>query len=225
MAIDAKNRPAAAQGRPRGRPRTETDAAQRERILHIAWTLFAERGYGRTAMTDVAAGARMSLSTIYRFFASKTELFAAIVAQHRHTMLALPGDYDDLPLVEALMRIFHADLDVDAEARRRALITMFIAESRQYPELQPIFHDEGPGQSLALLSAWLEDQKIRGRIAVSNSRIAAKMLMDVAFGAPSLKDGPDPQWPGGDDRAVYLRHCFSMLARGIAPRHEIAGQS
>lgn len=218
MAIDGKKGPLATQNRPRGRPKAETDTAQRERIVRIAWALFVERGYGRTTMTDVAAGAHMSLSTIYRFFPGKTELFAAIVAQHRRSMLALPGDYDDLPLVEALLRIFQADIDAEAERQRRALVTMFIVESRQFPELQPIFHDEGPMHSHALLVAWLEEQKNRGRVAFSDSSIAAKMLMDVAFGAPSLKEGPGPQWPGGEDRAVYLRHCFSMLAQGFAPR-------
>jgi AcrR family transcriptional regulator len=206
-----------ARGR-RGRPKVASDATHREAVTRAAWTCFLERGYGRTTMGDVAAVAHMSLSTIYRFFPSKTDLFSAVVALHRQSMLALPGAYDDLPLDVALGRIFQIDLDDEARRQREALMTMLLVESRQFPELETLLHEHGPQHAQRLLAEWLERQQRLNRLAVSDAGIAAKMLMDVVFGATSLKSTDAPQWPGGDDRPAYLRHCFSMIAEGLKPR-------
>ncbi|MCX8997944.1 TetR/AcrR family transcriptional regulator [Rhizobiaceae bacterium BDR2-2] len=210
-------------GRPRGRPKTAPDDTRRKRITAMARNLFLERGYEGTSMGDVASAARVSFSTIYRLFPGKADLFAAVVSLHRHSMVALPGDYDDLPIEDALMRIFRVDIDTDAERERRAVMNMFIAESRRVPELEPILTRQGPAETHALLSAWLERQQACGRIDIADSAIAARMLMDVAFGAPVLKDGWGHQWPGDADRSHYLRHCFSMLAAGLRPRGATPG--
>ncbi len=204
--------------RRRGRPKVASDAAQKEAVTRAAWTCLLERGYARTTMGDVAAAAQMSLSTIYRFFPGKTDLFSAVVALHRQSMLALPGDYDDMPLEEALGRIFQIDLDQEATRQRDALMTMLLVESRQFPELSTVFHAEGPQHAHKLLAAWFDRQKARGRLVVPDADVAARMLMDVVFGAMSLKATDAPQWPGGDDRPAYLRRCFAMIAEGMRPR-------
>jgi AcrR family transcriptional regulator len=195
-----------------------SDEAQRNAITRVAWDLFLKQGFARTAMAEVAAATHMSLSTIYRFFPGKNELFAAVVSLHRESMLALPGNYDDMPLVDALLHIFQIDIDPVADQQRHALMTMFIAESHRIPELAPILMQQGPLQAHALLVEWLDRQQVNGRIGTISSDITAKMLMDIAFGAPGLKDGTGPQWPGGDNRLTYLRQCFTTLIEGLRPR-------
>lgn len=204
--------------RRRGRPKVASDAAQKEAVTRAAWKCLLERGYGRTTMGDVAAAAQMSLSTIYRFFPGKTDLFSAVVALHRKSMLALPGNYDDMPLEEALGRIFQVDLDGEATRQRDALMTMILLESRQFPELSTVFHAEGPQHAHRLLAAWFERQKAQGRLTVADADVAARMLMDIVFGATSLKAKDAPQWPGGDDRPAYLQRCFTIIAEGMRPR-------
>lgn len=204
--------------RTRGRPKAAPETARRAMITRSALDLFLERGYGGTSMADVAAAAHMSLGTIYRFFAGKTELFAAVVSLHRHSMLVLPGDYDGLPVEEALMRIFQVDIDPAAALQRHDLMSMLIVQSRQFPELLPIMIEHGPQASMALLAGWLQNQHDTGHIHTDDSHITARMLMDIVFGAPSMKNGHDPQWPGGENRSAYLRQCFAILAHGLRPR-------
>ena len=55
----------------RGRPRVDD---KRRRILDAALSVFAERGYHGTAVPLVAEAARVGTGTIYRYFASKSEL-------------------------------------------------------------------------------------------------------------------------------------------------------
>jgi len=202
----------------RGRPKVADDQEQQRLIVEAATALFLAKGYGKTSMTGIASEARMSLSTIYRFFPGKADLFAAVVASHRETMLALPGDYDGLPLDEALARIFHVNLDAGADRKREALMTMFLNATRQFPELMPILHTHGPEQSHQLLAGWLQRQHDLGFAKVDDAGTAAMMIMDTAFGAVAHKAPDAPHWPGRQDRALYLRRCFRMLARGLAPR-------
>lgn len=204
--------------RPRGRPRLRSDEGKSDAILRAAALLFTQRGYAGTTMSDVAATARMSLQTVYRLYAGKIDLFAAVVALHRRSMIALPGDFDDLPVEEALARIFLIDIDADAERERQALMEIFITEMRQFPELQPIFMREGAERANDLLTQWLECQDQRGLLNVPDAPTTAKLLLDVVFGAASLKMSTAPEWPGGADRPLYLRRCFKLLADGLRPR-------
>jgi AcrR family transcriptional regulator len=50
--------------------------ARRERILATATALAARGGYDAVVMKDVAARARVSLATVYRYFSSKDHLLA-----------------------------------------------------------------------------------------------------------------------------------------------------
>lgn len=187
-------------------------------IAEVAWRLFIEKGYGGTTMGDVAATARVSLTTVYRLFPAKPDLFKAVVELHRQSMLALPGDYDDCPIDEALGHIFQIDIDPEAEKARTALMTLFIVEGRQFPELGPLVREYGADRSMSLLAEWLEGQARIGRAYAPDPQLAAKMLMDVAFGAISLKSDTSPQWPGGGDRRAYLQRCFSLISAGLFPR-------
>lgn len=51
----------------------------KDRIVAAARELFAERGFHRTAMADLAEHAQVSVGTIYRSFASKSEIIRAII--------------------------------------------------------------------------------------------------------------------------------------------------
>lgn len=203
--------------RGRGRPKTLSDSEQRKLIAEVAWNLFLKLGYAKTTMMLVAETGKVSLRTVYRLFPGKIDLFAEVVGRHRLSMVALPGNYEGLPSEEALARIFQLDLDVESDTRRSAFLALVITESRKFPELLPIFKKHGGDEAVALLESWLARQNNLGNMVVPDARTAARMLMDIAFGAIVLKD-QGPQWPGQDDRDNYLRTCFLMLSRGFNPR-------
>ncbi len=56
--------------------RVKTDAKRRE-ILATAWNVFRSKGYEGASMNDVADGIGGSKATLYRYFQSKEQLFAA----------------------------------------------------------------------------------------------------------------------------------------------------
>ncbi|HEV2658967.1 MAG TPA: TetR/AcrR family transcriptional regulator [Ktedonobacteraceae bacterium] len=67
-------------------PRTEEAnqqirAERRGQIIHAAASVFARKGLASATITDIAAQAGISHGLLYRHFASKEEVFAAIVDQ------------------------------------------------------------------------------------------------------------------------------------------------
>jgi AcrR family transcriptional regulator len=74
--------------------RDEQARATRERILRAATELFADRGWARTGMRDVAGSAGVSVETVYKTFTSKIELF------HRVIDVSVVGDDEPVPLAE-----------------------------------------------------------------------------------------------------------------------------
>ncbi len=197
-----------------------SDALQGSLVVKHACRLFLEYGYGGTTMSDIAVACHVSKRTLYRLFPSKTDLFAAIIDRHRSSMLALPGDYDDVSLQQALERILQVGIGEQADRERRALLRLFLVEARRFPELGELMRDQGAGKSRMLLAAWFEEQKARGRVEMEKPEAAAAMLMDMLYGATALKSGDGPEWPGGEDRDAYLRHGIQIFVNGIRPRPE-----
>jgi AcrR family transcriptional regulator len=47
----------------------------RERIVETAWRLFADRGFDKVTVADVAREAQVALATVFNYFPSKEDLF------------------------------------------------------------------------------------------------------------------------------------------------------
>jgi AcrR family transcriptional regulator len=60
--------------------RVKTDAKRRE-IVTTAWEVFEAKGYDGASMSDVAERLGGSKTTLYRYFSSKEELFAAVLQE------------------------------------------------------------------------------------------------------------------------------------------------
>ena len=60
--------------------------ARRELIESAAGRLFAERGYAGTTLDAVATAAHVTKPVVYRHFASKKDLYLALLARHRDDM-------------------------------------------------------------------------------------------------------------------------------------------
>jgi len=69
--------------------RERKQRATRERLLTVAQTLFADRGYDRTTMDDIAAAADVSRATAFNYFPRKEELLLALVARRRAVIVDL----------------------------------------------------------------------------------------------------------------------------------------
>lgn len=68
--------------------RARKQQARWERILDVAATLFAEKGYRDTHVTDIARRANLSAATVYNYFSTKRNIVLGLAV--RHIRQALP---------------------------------------------------------------------------------------------------------------------------------------
>lgn len=214
----ARDTEQAAIPRKRGRPKTVSDDARRTEITVEARATFHELGYGGTTMDLVAARCRISKQTLYRLFSSKTDLFMAIIADHRASMLALPRDpKENLPLTEALEQIFMFDIDEAAERDREAFIHFVMGEAQRFPEIAALLRVQGAEQSRQMLADWLNLQQRRGLIEIADAESGARMLMNMIFGAMITLPGKPNDWPNRETRLRHLRQCIAIFVAGVQP--------
>lgn len=179
--------------RSRGRPQSRTDADTKHVILQAATEVFLESGYTATRMETVARAAGVSKRTIYRFWTTKSELLAAIVAERSENIGKRVEDFlhtidadalDTLGLKHALEHILsefaHLILSDDTVAFYR-LIT---AEALNFPEIATDFYREGPSRSSGTVARFLDQQQKRGLIKLDDTTIAATMLMSMVTAEP-----------------------------------------
>jgi AcrR family transcriptional regulator len=115
-------------------PRRRDAAATRQSLLDAATALFAERGYDRTTVRDIATRAGVNQSLLFRYFGSKEALFAEatnignslrdaepglLVAEMLDRLLAPSSTNRRDQVLTALLRTLGTN-DAAAEIRRRS---------------------------------------------------------------------------------------------------------
>ena len=211
-AAEAKKR------RKRGRPKALSDDAQRAIIVATAWRLFVKKGFTNTTTDDVAAAAHISKQTLYRLFPSKQALFAAVVDTHRQAMLALPGNYENMPIKQALELIFRTNIDQRAHQDRLALFKILLSEAEQSPALRRIARKHGAAPSRAELAKWLSEQQKRGRIAIDNPNTCARILLDMTIGSVVHSMNIERKGSSLSEFQDHIRHAIAVFLNGVLPR-------
>jgi AcrR family transcriptional regulator len=114
--------------------------ARRDKLLEAARTLFAERGFHATGVAQIAKASGVLVGQIYRDFANKEEIVAAIAASDLQESLGeeelvRAADAGDTAAVRAWIRRF-----VSAKAKKDCRLgAEIMAESMRNPKVAEIF--------------------------------------------------------------------------------------
>ena len=92
--------------------REECRERRRDIILEAAATVFAERGYQRATMKEVAAHAGIAPGTIYLYFKNKRELLSAVASETEPPMVAALLEMGELGDRETLVEMIEKGLDI-----------------------------------------------------------------------------------------------------------------
>lgn len=142
--------------------RTSTqEASTRERILDAAMTLFSERGFRGTSITQIeaAAGLTPGAGGIYHHFRTKQDLLQEGVQRHLSRLRAL-RDIRDLfsgvedVRVELTLTARYALAELEREAE---LLRVLVAEARSHPELLQDAVDQLVNSTFAGFASWLRE--------------------------------------------------------------------
>lgn len=158
--------------------------ARREHILDAASQAFAEEGFGATSMSTIAARLGGSKATLYKYFPSKEQLFAAVMARDCAMVLAPLRDLDitgsdpeklltdfGVAFLTALFRPQAIDID-----------RMVHAEGARFTEVASIFFRAGPDVAYAELADALRSFADKGIIACPDPLLAAQQFLGMVRG-------------------------------------------
>lgn len=202
----------------RGRPKAMSDDQRRALILAHAERLFLDKGYGGASTDEIASCCRMSKQTLYRLFPGKLDLFAAVLESKQLRMINLTDDqYDDLPLDEALGRVFMVDLDQESYEKRATFLRITQTEASVYPELCEVLQRRGAERTRSELERWLERQRQLRGLRIKGVRSAVHMLMDMFIGAVVFDAIGGFGWTTAEERIKHFRQCIDIVLHGIAP--------
>lgn len=122
-------------------------------LLEAALDLFVEKGYAATRVEEVAARAGVSKGTLFLYFASKQELFKAVV---RHTIAGRFAEWGEeldhycAPSSDLLRYCFHTWWERIGNTKASGITKLMLSESGNFPELAQFYHQEVtlPGHDL-----------------------------------------------------------------------------
>lgn len=171
-------------------PRWQRRAEERpSEICAAALEVFAEKGFAAAKLDEIAKRAGVSKGTLYLYFSDKEELFRAVV---RDTVapnidaVRAATEGADLPF-DQIARIFLTRFaEVTKQLPVGAVAKVVIGESRNFPELAKVWHDQVASRALAMLAGLIEKAQERGEVRPGDPRLHAfslvgPMLMGVLW--------------------------------------------
>ncbi|MGI4956974.1 MAG: TetR/AcrR family transcriptional regulator [Janthinobacterium lividum] len=140
--------------------------------------VFTECGYEGASMSRIALRASVSKGTLYNYFTSKSELFAAFVEQKTTATLCQvfePLDSPDDPAT-TLHQIGLRMVEVVLSPGSLVLYRIVVSEAGEFPQLAQIYWESGPERAIAHMSAWLARQMQAGRLREADPAFAAEQF-------------------------------------------------
>jgi len=184
--------------------RTRNATATRAAILEAARGRFARHGYDAASVRDIAADAGIDPALINRYFGSKEDLFAEVLASAAGPNHLIEGGLDDFGRRVAQMLVYD---DPRHDKLEMLLILLLSAAS---PKAKEVARRHGETTFHQPFEEWLggEDAGVRARLASSvilgfvvSRAIDAERLLD-----PSLRE------------ALFER-LADLLQRCVEPAH------
>ena len=166
-----------------GRPAAGTDPRKRRQVLEGAVSVFRRMGFDAASMADVAAEAGVSKATLYVYYPSKEQLFAAVVGEERDRNISQILDVlvPELPARIALSRLGQSILEVLGRPHVMQAHRIVIAVCERMPEIGRQMYEAGAKRVWQGLRAYLEVRVAAGELAIDagDLDLAAQQFVDL----------------------------------------------
>jgi AcrR family transcriptional regulator len=151
-------------------------AARPAEIVEAALAAFVENGFAATKLDDIARRAGVSKAALYRYFDTKEDLFRAVaraaVAPGLEALEAAADAFDG-PFEGLLPVLLGRAAAVVGEGHLPAVVRLVIAESRAFPDLAQIWHDNVVSRGIALVAELVARAQRRGEVGPGDPRLLA----------------------------------------------------
>ncbi|HEX5379733.1 MAG TPA: TetR/AcrR family transcriptional regulator [Phenylobacterium sp.] len=203
---------------PAGQPKFRRRKADRpDEIVAAALELFSEKGFAAARLDEIARRAGVSKGAIYLYFATKEDIFRAVVEQAvAPNLQSLQAMAPQAATFAELARFFSRNVvPLLADSPIGGVVKMVIAEARNFPELARIWHDRLVVPALGAISMAIAAGQARGEIRPGDPRqyavsLISPMLLGVIWRETFTPIGAAPF----DLPALAEQHVETLL-RGM----------
>ena len=200
-------------------------AAKRQQIVDAAREVFLEQGFAGSSMDAIVAHAGVSKQTAYRYFPSKTDLLAAVLASEMEETGFFAGPPPRLRTVAELrgllVAIARAITNQMMQPRRIALLRLAFGEAFRIPELRDNLREVLPGTFFDRMHALLRLATAQGLIRSDRPEIDARLYIGSVISYVTLggilRADPLPPPPDAD-----LEHLVDAFLRAVAVPEAVA---
>ncbi|HVU31048.1 MAG TPA: TetR/AcrR family transcriptional regulator [Sphingomicrobium sp.] len=165
----------------RKQPRWQRRAEDRPReICAAALEVFAEKGFAAARLEEIARRAGVSKGTLYLYFEDKEQLFRAVIRDsiapnvEAITSAVASADIPFAKVIPAFLAGFAQNI---GKVPVGAVAKMVIGESRNFPELARVWHDEVASKAIGAMAALVAGAQERGEVRPGDPRLYAFTLM------------------------------------------------
>lgn len=150
-----------------------------DEILAAALTVFSRDGFAGARLDEIAERAGCTKGTIYVYFASKEDLFKAIVRklitpQYRQVDSVLQDE--SLDTATRIRRFVMGAYRQIGDPSSIAMLRLLIADGPKFPDLVDFYHSEVPRVGYEIMKATLERGIARGEIRPVDSETAPHII-------------------------------------------------
>jgi AcrR family transcriptional regulator len=196
-------------------PKAELMSRKRADILAAALDGFLEEGYAGSSVNRIASSAGVSITTLYRHFDSKDDLFVAVMEEACRQAEAGDPDWLQLPPLEGLTRAGAELLRHTLSEQQLALFRVVARDSPRFPELGRYYREQVIGARLALfarlVAGWPEE--LRAKVAdPTRAAFVFQGLLHAGNLDLALLGGPVPDERAIAERAGEAARNFLTLA-------------
>jgi AcrR family transcriptional regulator len=186
---------------------------RREDILNASLNLFADKGFHGTSMRDIARAADITEGLIYHYFASKRDLFRAIIEEHSFLPLlrTLPELAEHLDLRALLIVLARGFFDVMRQNTQ--LARLLLQEVQVFPEEKEAFFADAVGRSINELALILDGRMSARARSQVDPQVASRIFFNslLAFFVEQEILGGKHLLPA--DEQVYIEHLVDMFVK------------
>lgn len=187
-------------------------------LITAALELFVERGFAATKLDDIAARAGVSKGTLYLYFASKEQLFKAVIQQgvvpvmdEGDEMLA-QHEGDTRSLLQAMLLRWW---ELVGTTHLAGIPKLMFSEAGNFPEVAQYYFENVIVRGRGLIRQVLERGMVSGQFRAVDVEAAIDVIMAPLLMLTIWRSSAGSPDCGQQDPVTYLNTHIDLLLNGL----------
>jgi AcrR family transcriptional regulator len=193
-------------------------------IVAAALQVFAEKGFAAAKIEDIAALAGLSKGAVYLYFETKEDVFRAVVRTTVVPNIEALGAATmalDLPFAKLAPLLLARIAELATTTPLGAVVKMVIGESRNFPELAKVWHDDVVQKGIGLIGTLIERGQARGEVRPGDPRLHAFSLIGPMLVGVIWRETFTPVGGEAVDLAALARQHGETVVQGLCTGRDV----